>query len=97
VTSISVCGAGGNRPQRGALFHGDAMLALGVSRRGGNSISIDPGPREIILPHNPLLTHAINISVGDVMIGKPLGMSCGCQIIRCRIMMEVDRRTGVIV
>jgi len=57
----------------------------------------DPGPREIILPHNPLLTREMEMSVGDVMIGRPLGMSCGCPITHCGIVMEVDRRTGVIV
>ena len=31
------------------------------------------------------------------MIGRPLGMSCGCPITHCGVAMEVDRRTGVIV
>jgi uncharacterized Fe-S cluster-containing protein len=57
----------------------------------------DPGPREIILPHNPLLTREMNVQVGDVLIGRPLGMSCGCPITHCGIAMEVDARTGVIV
>lgn len=57
----------------------------------------DPGPREIILPHNPLLTRELEITVGDVLIGRPLGMSCGCPITHCGIAMNVDPRTGVIV
>ena len=57
----------------------------------------DPGPREIILPHNPLLTRELDVQVGDVLIGRPLGMSCGCPITHCGIAMQVDPRTGVIV
>jgi hypothetical protein len=57
----------------------------------------DPGPREIILPHNPLLTRELDIRVGDVLIGRPLGMSCGCPITHCGVTTQVDHRTGVIV
>jgi hypothetical protein len=57
----------------------------------------DPGPREIIIPHNPILTRELEIEVGDVLIGRPLGMSCGCPITHCGVVMNVDRRTGVIV
>ncbi len=57
----------------------------------------EPGPREIILPHNPQLTKEMNIQVGDILIGRPLGMSCGCPITHCGVTMEVDHRTGVIV
>jgi len=57
----------------------------------------DPGPREVMLPHNPLLTREMDIQIGDVMIGRPLGMSCGCPITHCGVVMEVDKRTGVIV
>ena len=57
----------------------------------------DPGPREIILPHNPMLTRELDVQPGDVLIGRPLGMSCGCPITHCGIAMEVDGRTGVIV
>ena len=57
----------------------------------------EPGPREIILPHNPLLTKEMNIQPGDIMIGRPLGMSCGCPITHCGVAMEADHRTGVIV
>ncbi len=56
----------------------------------------DPGPREIILPHNPLLTREMDIQVGDILIGRPLGMSCGCPITHCGVAMDVDARTGVL-
>lgn len=57
----------------------------------------EPGPREIILPHNPLITREIDVQPGDILIGRPLGMSCGCPITHCGVAMEVDKRTGVIV
>ena len=57
----------------------------------------DPGPREIILPHNPSITREMDVKEGDTLIGRPLGMSCGCPITHCGVAMNVDRRTGVIV
>lgn len=57
----------------------------------------EPGPREIILPHNPLLTREMDIQRGDILIGRPLGMSCGCPITHCGVVMDADHRTGVIV
>ena len=57
----------------------------------------EPGPREIIIPHNPMLTREMNIQPGDTLIGRPLGMSCGCPITHCGVAMQVDPRTGVIV
>jgi uncharacterized Fe-S cluster-containing protein len=57
----------------------------------------DPGPREIILPHNPAITREIDVQVGDILIGRPLGMSCGCPITHCGVATQVDVRTGVIV
>ena len=56
----------------------------------------EPGPREIIIPHNPMLTREMEIHRGDVLIGRPLGMSCGCPITHCGVVTEVDARTGVI-
>ncbi len=56
----------------------------------------DPGPREIIIPHNPLITREMDISIGDTLIGRPLGMSCGCPITHCGVATAVDKRTGVI-
>lgn len=55
----------------------------------------DPGPREIIIPHNPMITRELNVQVGDVLLGRPLGMSCGCPITHCGVAVEVDHRTGV--
>ena len=55
----------------------------------------DCGPREIILPHNPMITRELEVSVGDTLIGRPLGMSCGCPVTHCGVVMQVDRRTGV--
>jgi uncharacterized Fe-S cluster-containing protein len=57
----------------------------------------DPGPREIIIPHNPMITREMDIKVGDILIGRPLGMSCGCPITHCGVATNVDLRTGVIV
>lgn len=57
----------------------------------------EPGPREIILPHNPLITREMDVRRGDILIGRPLGMSCGCPITHCGVAMDVDHRTGVIV
>ncbi len=57
----------------------------------------DPGPREIIIPHNPMITRELPVKKGDILIGRPLGMSCGCPITHCGIATEVDQRTGVIV
>lgn len=56
----------------------------------------DPGPKEIIIPHNPMLTRELDIRCGDILIGRPLGMSCGCPVTHCGIVMEVDHRTGVL-
>ena len=55
----------------------------------------EPGPREIIIPHNPLITRELEVEVGDILVGRPLGMSCGCPITHCGVATEVDRRTGV--
>lgn len=57
----------------------------------------DPGPREIIIPHNPMITREMEVKVGDILIGRPLGMSCGCPITHCGIAINVEPRTGVIV
>lgn len=54
----------------------------------------DPGPREVILPHNPLLTREMEVRRGDLLIGRPLGMSCGCPITHCGVALDVDPRKG---
>ena len=56
----------------------------------------EPGPREIIIPHNPMITREMDVNTGDILIGRPLGMSCGCPVTHCGIVMDVDKRTGVI-
>jgi uncharacterized Fe-S cluster-containing protein len=56
----------------------------------------DPGPRETILPYNPALVKDLGVKPGDVMIGRPMGMSCGCPITHCGIVTDVDARNGVI-
>jgi len=55
----------------------------------------DPGPRETILPHNPMLTRELDIQVGDKLFGRPLGMSCGCPITHCGVVVAADHKTGV--
>ena len=50
----------------------------------------DPGPREIIIPHNPMITREMDVQVGDILIGRPLGMSCGCPITHCGVATDVD-------
>lgn len=57
----------------------------------------EPGPRETILPHNPTLTEKLEIKKGDILIGRPLGMSCGCPITHCGVVMDADYKTGVMV
>ena len=57
----------------------------------------EPGPRETILPRNPLLTKEMEIKKGDILIGRPLGMSCGCPITHCGVVMDADYKTGVMV
>lgn len=56
----------------------------------------EPGPRETILPYNPALVKDLGVKKGDVMIGRPMGMSCGCPITHCGIVTGVDARNGVI-
>ncbi len=57
----------------------------------------EPGPRETIIPHNPLVTRELEVKKGDILIGRPLGISCGCPITHCGVVMNVDTKTGVIV
>jgi uncharacterized Fe-S cluster-containing protein len=56
----------------------------------------EPGPKETILPYNPALVKELNVKKGDVMIGRPMGMSCGCPITHCGVVNDVDARNGVI-
>lgn len=56
----------------------------------------EPGPRETILPYNPALVKDLGVKKGDIMIGRPMGMSCGCPITHCGVVTDVDARNGVI-
>jgi uncharacterized Fe-S cluster-containing protein len=56
----------------------------------------EPGPRETILPYNPALVKELGVKKGDLMIGRPMGMSCGCPITHCGIVTDTDERNGVI-
>jgi uncharacterized Fe-S cluster-containing protein len=91
----AACGACPASPSKGAIPWQDSL---------GREVDFyldhfptEPGPREIIIPHNPMLTREMNIQPGDTLIGRPLGMSCGCPITHCGVAMQVDPRTGVIV
>jgi uncharacterized Fe-S cluster-containing protein len=56
----------------------------------------EPGPKETILPYNPTLVKELAVKKGDVMIGRPMGMSCGCPVTHCGVVSDVDARNGVI-
>ena len=56
----------------------------------------EPGPKETILPYNPALVKELGVKKGDVMIGRPMGMSCGCPITHCGVVSSADTRNGVI-
>jgi uncharacterized Fe-S cluster-containing protein len=56
----------------------------------------EPGPKETILPYNPALVKELNIQKNDILIGRPMGMSCGCPVTHCGIVTDVDPRNGVI-
>ncbi|PKK85200.1 MAG: Fe-S cluster protein [Thermoplasmata archaeon HGW-Thermoplasmata-1] len=54
----------------------------------------EPGPRETCLPDNPLLTRELEIKKGDIVFGRPQGLSCGCPVTHVGRVMEVDYKTG---
>jgi len=56
----------------------------------------EPGPRETMLPYNPALVKELGVKKGDLMIGRPMGMSCGCPITHCGVVTHADPRNGVI-
>ena len=55
-----------------------------------DSFPEEEGPREMVIPHNPVLTRELDIQVGDVLVGRPLGISCGCPVTHCGIVQSVD-------
>ncbi|HEY6839522.1 MAG TPA: (Fe-S)-binding protein [Geobacteraceae bacterium] len=97
----SACGACGDGATMTAPVAGDGALWRDSLDREFDfyleHFPEEPGPREIILPHNPLICRELELVPGDIVIGRPLGMSCGCPITHCGVLMEVDRRTGVLV
>ena len=56
----------------------------------------EPGPKETILLYNPALVKELGIKKGDVLVGRPMGMSCGCPVTHCGVASDVDPRNGVI-
>ena len=38
----------------------------------------------------------LGVKKGDVMIGRPMGISCTCPVTHCGVVSDVDARTGVI-
>jgi len=61
-----------------------------------NCFPDEPGPKGTILPYNPTLVKELGVKKGDVTIGRPMGMSCGCPITYCGVVSAVDARNGVI-
>jgi len=55
-----------------------------------DSFPEEEGPREMVIPHNPVLTRELDIQVGEVLVGRPLGISCGCPVTHCGIVQSVD-------
>ena len=57
----------------------------------------DPGPREdITLFGGMLAVERLKIAKGDVLLGRPLGVSCGCPVLHIGEVMNVDADSGVI-
>jgi hypothetical protein len=57
-----------------------------------DSFPEEEGPREMVIPHNPVLTRELDIQVGEVLVGRPLGISCGCPVTHCGIVQSVDMK-----
>jgi len=56
----------------------------------------DKGPRETIIPRNALRTRELEVRPGDLLIGRPSGMSCGCPLTHVGEAVRVDAINGVI-
>ena len=56
----------------------------------------ESGPREIIIPHNPMRVRELDIKKGDILIGRPLGLSCGCPITHSGYVIDVDQIVGIV-
>jgi hypothetical protein len=57
-----------------------------------DSFPEEEGPREQVIPHNPVLTRELDIQIGEVLVGRPLGISCGCPVTHCGIVQSVDMK-----
>jgi uncharacterized Fe-S cluster-containing protein len=57
-----------------------------------DSFPEEEGPREQVIPHNPVITRELDIQVGEVLVGRPLGISCGCPVTHCGIVQSVDMK-----
>ncbi len=56
----------------------------------------EPGPKETILLYNPALVKELDIKKGDILVGRPMGMSCGCPVTHCGVVTDTDPRNGVV-
>jgi hypothetical protein len=48
----------------------------------------EPRPKETILPYYPALVKELGVKKGDVMIGRQMGMSCGCPVTHCGVVSD---------
>jgi uncharacterized Fe-S cluster-containing protein len=79
-------------------------LALSFEDRNGRMFDFyvdvidgDPGPREDITAIGGLLAmRELDLSVGDILEGQPIGMSCGCPMPHVGKVMGFDIHSGVI-
>jgi uncharacterized Fe-S cluster-containing protein len=56
----------------------------------------DPGPRENILPFNPLLAERLELREGDTLFGRPAGVGCPVTHVG-RLMVPPDPLSGALV
>ncbi len=48
----------------------------------------EPGPRETVLPFNPINVEKLGLKKGDVVFGRPGWISCGCPVTHAGIIVE---------
>jgi uncharacterized Fe-S cluster-containing protein len=57
----------------------------------------EPGAREDIVPSGGVVvTRELDLHEGEILTGRPLGVSCGCPVLHFGRVMVVDNKTGVI-
>ncbi len=55
----------------------------------------DPGPRETILPFNPVNVERLGVKKGDILVGRPA--AAGCPVAHCGVVMdEPDYFNGLV-